>query len=581
MYFLLSCTLLAILADRTCASALPVQERCRYLPGDKGWPAATKWNRLNDTVQGRLTATAPIASVCHDPHYDEAACKSLADGWMFAQVHHDSPSSVLDMIAQNGSCDPFEPRSQPCVLGNYVSYSIAARSADDVSAGIKFARDNNIRFVVKNTGHDFLGKSTGAGALGIWTQKLNDITFIDNYHSAGYRGPAARLGSGVTASDVYAAVSKRGYIAVGGSCPTVGLVGGFTQGGGHGPLSTLHGMGADQVLEWDVVLASGRRVTVQPDNEYADLYFALGGGGGGTYAVVLSMTVRIFKDQPQWSSGIIQITPPAAPASPDTYWKAVEAYFATLPRYLAVEGAMAVGQIGADASFVQPLVPGVDEKELLRVVANFTRELDALGVSYNFTHSTHSTFFDTYSTYDGPLPWGIYPSDRHTTGHFVPLTPRNDDKAAKQTAKALVAAMRKSADKVGNVFGLSIVRTSASQAVARNAVHPSWRSPNGVVSLLAQTVWDYKQPRKVNTDRAKLLDTVVAPILEDMSPGTGGYLNEASPTLPSWKQDYYGSNYARLRSIKTKYDPTDLFFGPTAVGSDAWNVAIDGRMCRA
>lgn len=139
----------------------------------------------------------------------------------------------MDMMAQNGSCDPFEPRSKPCVLGNYVSYSIAAESADDVAAGLKFAQSNNIRFAIKNTGHDFLGKNTGAGALGIWTHKLRDITIMDNYRSNRYRGPAAKYGSGVAAFDVYAAVSKRGYVGVGGSCPSVGLAGGYTQGGGE------------------------------------------------------------------------------------------------------------------------------------------------------------------------------------------------------------------------------------------------------------------------------------------------------------------------------------------------------------
>lgn len=338
-------------------------------------------------------------------------------------------------------------------------------------------------------------------------------------------------------------------------------------------------MGADQVLEWEVVLAGGRKVVATPDNQYADLYWALSGGGGGTYAVVVAMTVRIFKDEPQWTSGIIQMSPRGN--ATDAYWSGIEAYFGSLPRFLAIKGAVAVGQIGADTSFLQPLIPNVDERQYRKVLGSVTSQLDALGVVYNFTVSTHTSFIDMFARYDGPLPWGVYPTDRHTTGKFVPLTPTNDDHAAKQGAKTLVAAMRKSADQVGNVFGLSIVKTSTSQAVADNAVHPSWRSRNGVVSLMAQTVWDFSQPRKFNTDKAKLLDTVVPPILEKLSPGTGGYLNEASPALKAWKQDYYGKNYQRLRSVKRKYDPNDLFFGPTAVGSDAWNVAIDGRMCRA
>ena len=54
----------------------------------------------------------------------------------------------------NQSCDPFTPRSQPCLLGNYVSYAINVSSTADVVAGVAFAASNNVRLVVRNTGHE-------------------------------------------------------------------------------------------------------------------------------------------------------------------------------------------------------------------------------------------------------------------------------------------------------------------------------------------------------------------------------------------------------------------------------------------
>lgn len=54
----------------------------------------------------------------------------------------------------NRSCDPFTPRSRPCELGNYVAYAIRVTQDDDVVAGIRFARENNVRLVVRNTGHE-------------------------------------------------------------------------------------------------------------------------------------------------------------------------------------------------------------------------------------------------------------------------------------------------------------------------------------------------------------------------------------------------------------------------------------------
>lgn len=63
------------------------------------------------------------------------------------------------------------------------------------------------------------------------------------------------------------------------------------QGGGHGPAAHEFGLGADQVLEAQVVLANGNVVTASPC-QHSDLFFAIRGGGGGTYGVVISTTVK-------------------------------------------------------------------------------------------------------------------------------------------------------------------------------------------------------------------------------------------------------------------------------------------------
>ena len=74
----------------------------------------------------------------------------------------------------------------------------------------------NIRFVVKNTGHDFNGKSGGAGALSVWTHHLKQITYLPNYQSKSYSGKAIKVGSGVQAEELYAAAKANGVTAVGG-----------------------------------------------------------------------------------------------------------------------------------------------------------------------------------------------------------------------------------------------------------------------------------------------------------------------------------------------------------------------------
>lgn len=49
----------------------------------------------------------------------------------------------------NQSCDPFLPRSADCVIGSYVQYSVNVGDASDISAGIQFANDNNIRLIIR------------------------------------------------------------------------------------------------------------------------------------------------------------------------------------------------------------------------------------------------------------------------------------------------------------------------------------------------------------------------------------------------------------------------------------------------
>ncbi|KAF7948119.1 uncharacterized protein EAE97_003530 [Botrytis byssoidea] len=168
--------------------------------------------------------------------------------------------------------------SSICTLGNLASYALSSSSASDIITGLKFSREKNIRLTSKTTDHDFLGRSTGAGSLAPWMHNLNDINFL-NYSSALYTEPAVHIGAGVQYTD------------------ESGLAGGFTQGGGYGPLMGTCGVAADQVPEWEVVTATGQHLIVLPTHD-TDLYWALSGGRGGNFAVVLSVKVWVYDDGP-------------------------------------------------------------------------------------------------------------------------------------------------------------------------------------------------------------------------------------------------------------------------------------------
>jgi hypothetical protein len=105
-----------------------------------------------------------------------------------------------------------------CTLGGYASYSIDVRSVAHVQLGVNFARNLNLRLTIKNTGHDYIGKSSGAGALSLWTHNLKDIKFIKNYKSAGYSGPAFKAGAGVQGFEILEAARDNDVTVLAGIC---------------------------------------------------------------------------------------------------------------------------------------------------------------------------------------------------------------------------------------------------------------------------------------------------------------------------------------------------------------------------
>ena len=133
--------------------------------------------------------------------------------------------------------------------------------------------------MVRNTGHDYLGRSSGGGSLSIWTHHLTEMAFEDGpfepkgCRSCGESIPRAILGPGGQFANVYAFLDKFNHTIVGGSGLTVGL-GGYLTGGGHGVLSGARGLGADQVLEVEMVTPRGDIITLN-ECQNTDLFWAV------------------------------------------------------------------------------------------------------------------------------------------------------------------------------------------------------------------------------------------------------------------------------------------------------------------
>lgn len=280
-------------------------------------------------------------------------------------------------IFANMSCDPFTASTAQCVVGAYVQYSVNASSVEDYQTTLAFVRTHNIRLVVRNTGHDYFGKSTGAGAIALWTHHLKDVSFLD-YSSSTYQGKAMKIGAGVQNIEAQTAAHAQGLVVVGGDCQSVGIAGGYTQGGGHGPLASKLGLGADQVLEWELVTTAGDHLTASP-TENPDLYWALSGGGGGTYGLVFSLTVRAY---PDFQTAMANLTFSKNASDPDPFYQAVETFVTTLPA-ITDAGATAIWLLTSTVFSLSPMTgPGMTSEQLQALLQPTLDHLDTLGIAY-------------------------------------------------------------------------------------------------------------------------------------------------------------------------------------------------------
>src|SRR5262249_11776380 len=139
----------------------------RVRPGDPAWPTPAAWEKLNSAVGGNLIKVRSLFADCRELKIN--GCVELWENIRNPFYLGDQPAGTQ----VTGWLDAWTP--QPSV------YAVPARNAADVAAAVNFARENDLRLVVKGGGHSYQGTSNAADSLLIWTRVMNNVELHDAF----------------------------------------------------------------------------------------------------------------------------------------------------------------------------------------------------------------------------------------------------------------------------------------------------------------------------------------------------------------------------------------------------------------
>jgi FAD/FMN-containing dehydrogenase len=423
--------------------------------------------------------------------------------------------------------------------------------AGDVAACLSFVRRFQLPVRVRSGGHSYAGWSSVTGGLVI---DVSPIHFVRTGDST------IRVGSGTDLMHFYSELAARGLAVPGGSCPTVGIAG-LALGGGVGVLSRLYGLTCDNMTAVQVVTADGSVLSCDHKHN-SDLYWACRGGGGGNFGIATSFTFRthdltelcVFYLSWPWTRAarVVSAWQAWAPHAPDALWSTLHlsADFGGQP-VLSVSGTYVGSQTG--------------------LAAHLEDLFHSAGAKPSLTSVSKQSYLDAMLLEAG---CATIPLDACHTGAGgqlarVPAFAKSDF-FTKPLNRRGIRALLSGIENLRAVRGAhdgsgSIAFDALGGAV--NRVHPAATAfVHRDALFLAQyyTSWKWPGTRNGVANQHRWLRSYY----NSLHPHASGqaYQNYIDPDLTDWHQAYYGANYPRLRQVKARYDPGNMFSFPQSIG---------------
>jgi FAD/FMN-containing dehydrogenase len=562
----------------------------RVRPGDPAWPSAASWEMLSRDVGGRLIKVeSPLAACQNAP--GSAACNDF-----FKQLKN--PYYIGEQLAltqTSGWADAWT--SAPSI------YAVAATKTEDVVAAVNFARENNLRLVVKGGGHSYQGTSNVADSLLIWTRAMNKITLHNAFVGEGCVGkllpqPAVTVGAGAIWMQAYDAVTtKAGRYVQGGGCTTVGVAG-LIQSGGFGSFSKNYGLAAAGLLEAEIVTADGV-VRIANACTNPDLFWGIKGGGGGSLGVVTRLTLRT-RELPDYFGGAFGTIKASSDAAFHRLTARLISFYqeSLFNRHWGEQiafrrdNAVGISMVfqGIDRQQAekvwQPFLEWVTsspkdfslERPVMMVDIPARRLWDAEYLRKNLPGSTVAD--DRPGAADGNFLWA---GDRGQVGFFLhgyksAWLPASSlqKKRQRRLADALFASSRYRSVSLHFNKGLAGAPADAIAAAKDTATNPAVLDAFALAIIadggppafpgLPGHEPDLAAARRDAREIGKAMDELLKVV-----PSPGSYVSESDFFERRWQRSFWGKNHSRLAAVKKKYDPAGLFFVHHGVGSEEWS----------
>jgi FAD/FMN-containing dehydrogenase len=470
--------------------------------------------------------------------------------------------------------------------------AVVAESASDIAAGVDFCRRTGVQLVVKGGGHSYFGNSNRDGSLLLWTHRLRSIELHDAFRADGAPAavagvPAVSVGAGCLWGEVYRKVAvEHGRYVQGGGCLTVGVAG-FVQGGGFGSLSKQFGTGAANLLEAELVTAEGRIRTVNRWRN-PDLFFALRGGGGGTFGVVSRLTLRTYALPSTIGVAMLEVRATDEMAWRDLTRRMIDFYADHL--FNPAWGEQIRFSPGRRLGLTM-LCHGLTHEQIAATWAPFMSWLKSRPRDFTtsgdplFLALPARAFWDPATLLK--LPGVVLQDDRHGAPAENVYWASNRGEAAQvlnayQSAwlpSQLLSKARRNdlADalaRAGNQWSIALhtnkgLGGGSAQAIARTretATNPEVLDAFALVICAAEgdPAWPGipgHEPKVAEGRRQAVGVTRAMSEIRRLVPGAGAYMSECDYFLKDWKRAQWGANYPNLAVTKRRYDPQWIFRG--------------------